>query len=386
MIIQDAEQQTISIQKFACLSANKLTFICWERIMPYFIEYAVSLGIFSFFITFDIDEQRSLIPFTSFYKDCTFVYPTNIHMIHLTNCALQPNCLMFNSEQMSIPQRLESTKSFLQSGGKLFDYSAENCFLLREFPKSQVLHLPYRCTDREQNVLRNLMAREKKEFDVAVVASMTPRRVKIVALLTAAGVKVCVIKEKFGIERDRLIARSRCLLNIHANDNFTIFETLRCLRWLDAGFPVITEPCTDLSTDFHPCLTIVPEENLVSACRNLQDINVSQTAIDYAGVPIEKINKWLNKSVNPKTEGGVLICYGAEDRFVSVSVDKNPSIMLINKEDNFNALYGDPAPNVVKNLTIVFDDTMINIPEQRHQNYTIAISNEGVCINKNKNG
>ena len=382
MIIRNSAKEIVSIQHFACFCAKKLTFICWEKIVPYFIEYAESLEVFSFFISFEIEEKENLIPFTSFYSDCTFVYPTNIHM-SLMNCVLQSNCILFNCEQMSIVERYDQTMRFLENGGKLIDYSHENCeILMQKYSTEQICYLPYRCTVKERDFLKKLLQEEKKEFDVAVVASMTPRRVRIVDFLRSNGITVCVIKQTFGIERDRMICRCRCLLNIHANENYTIFETLRCCRWLDAGMRVMTEPCQKLDDSYHPNLKIVKECDLVAACQQLADFPSTQCSIETSNIPIDQISALVQKSLQGPTKEKFAICYGAKDRFWRVSTEENPAEItnLINKDDAFNNLYGDPKPNIEKNYTILFNDATITLPEKRNKNYLMNISNSKISI------
>ena len=50
----------------------------------------------------------------------------------------------------------------------------------------------------------------------------------------------------FQKERDAKIASARVLLNWHENEDWTVYEELRCERWRVAGMPIITETCANL--------------------------------------------------------------------------------------------------------------------------------------------
>ncbi len=381
MIIKNHQSQVISIEKFASSCQKTYVFISWERIMPYFIEYVEGLEMFSFFITFKMEEYDGLISFTNFYKECTFVYPINIHFPQLQQCALKPNCILFNCEQMTIPERRQMIEQFLERGGRLFDYNIENCRILwKNFQREQVLFLPYRCTDKEKNYLLNLLKMETKEFDAAVVASWTPRRIEIVQSLQDAGIKICMIKDTFGVERDRLIAKSKCLLNIHANDNYNIFETIRCLRWLDAGFTVVTEPCigVDMPNDRpHKCLKIVETKDLASFLKTLKYNLTPLTVIGYDEEPLEKVNKWFRVDNTMAPTAQISFCYGANDRFMPV---KENLPLLLHKNDLLNNKYGDPILNVKKDLVLIYGEAVVKFPEERKQDYVITAEKNGVLI------
>lgn len=380
MIIKKNNQEIISIEWFACLCSHKYVFICWDRIMPYFIEYAESLDIFSFFITFETHEVSNLIDFTTFYKDCIFIYPDNIHMENFLDCVLQPNCILFNSEQMSIQKRRKNIENFLSRGGKIINYSLQNQLILKSF-ENQMLYLPYRCTQRERDVLKTLLLQEKKEFDVALVASMTLRRRNFVDELQKKGIKVCVISNKFGYERDQLIARCDFLLNIHASEEYTIFETIRCNRWLDAGMSIISEPCSDIQANHHKLLKILPINKITDylLANKKKDYTVDYN-IDYLEqTPLEHMNRWLTKTIDPKIDMTVAkTCYGARQYFTIVQ--QKEIAFLIKKDDNFNKLYGDPAPNVEKNFVILFFESTTRIPETRKENYYVSLQQKNIQI------
>ena len=96
--------------------------------------------------------------------------------------------------------------------------------------------------------------------DIGFSCGGSDRRTEVVARLRELGFKVRFIDHSFGQERDVGIASCHVLLNIHAAEDFQVFETSRCLRWLEAGHTVVTEPSEDLEeyTQRFPNLIVLP--------------------------------------------------------------------------------------------------------------------------------
>ena len=79
-------------------------------------------------------------------------------------------------------------------------------------------------------------------------------------------INIIFISNIFGDARDKIIGKAKILLNIHGEDNFKIYENIRCERWRFAGITIISENCID-----H-----VPKEIITSNYENISDtvINV----------------------------------------------------------------------------------------------------------------
>lgn len=84
-----------------------------------------------------------------------------------------------------------------------------------------------------------------KDFDLAFVGTVTPRRKRILQTLSDRGISIHVI-QSFGFhETIRECLGSRAILNVHADDDYQIFETARCSVWLDSDVPVLSETSLD---------------------------------------------------------------------------------------------------------------------------------------------
>ncbi|KAA0152235.1 hypothetical protein FNF29_04099 [Cafeteria roenbergensis] len=66
-------------------------------------------------------------------------------------------------------------------------------------------------------------------------------RKTILLALQRAGVRL-VVANGLPSTRDAVVASARVLVNIHGNDEQTMFETMRCDRWIAAGHVVVSEP------------------------------------------------------------------------------------------------------------------------------------------------
>ena len=75
--------------------------------------------------------------------------------------------------------------------------------------------------------------------------SMTPRRVKLLDALRAAGVRLDVAFGEYGTQREARLARAVAVLNLHKTDDDALFEPIRCFHALTRDVPVIAEDTTD---------------------------------------------------------------------------------------------------------------------------------------------
>jgi hypothetical protein len=152
----------------------------------------------------------------------------------------QFNKFIINMEQMTIVKRNKLTQWHLDNNVKVIDYSIENIQLLQTVnPDSVINHIPYQFNPNEINKLKQYM-NISKLFDVAYCGCMSPRRKKILNDLRDNGISVYEISA-WGDHRDRSIPMCKILINIHFDDDYNIYESLRCDRWAFAKMPVVSE-------------------------------------------------------------------------------------------------------------------------------------------------
>jgi glycosyltransferase involved in cell wall biosynthesis len=126
---------------------------------------------------------------------------------------------------------------------EIWDYSKINVELLKKHSieaKYVPLQTPKWYSDKLQEFRNNQI-----RYDVGFCGCITPRREIILNKLSEKGIKVHEIEGIFGEKRDKEIAKCKILLNIHAQDDYTIFESARCDAWLSIGVPIISENSLD---------------------------------------------------------------------------------------------------------------------------------------------
>ena len=100
------------------------------------------------------------------------------------------------------------------------------------------------------------------KYDVAFVGTKSYRRNFILNELENRGISVRYI-DSWGEERDIQVQSCKILLNIHHSDDYKIYESIRCDRWLAFGKVVVTEDSLDISYPKHEKLIISSYDNLV---------------------------------------------------------------------------------------------------------------------------
>jgi hypothetical protein len=270
-------------------------------------------------------------PFLHEY-DCVITMGTvyNIdHVKHIT-CVMTTRVIcyspyitsltLYQTEQLSRTREIERVVYEIQEANqkcvklRVLDYSKTNMKLLQDRVKGMNLNFehvyaPIVTPYKEKNRLTNLLKTMSKEYDFALVAGMSVRRQIVKDALEKAGFTVKHIENSFSLERDVYTAQCRYLLNIHADDDFQIFETARCIRWLDAGMTVITEPSLDLEEyKDRPNLKIIPFSEILRG-------NISYTENWIEGIVSawkghRKFAEWLVNFLNPLTIVDLGVDYG----------------------------------------------------------------------------
>jgi len=195
----------------------KILFILKKKINLYMNEYLSSLR---FFIDFDIflsDVQ----------KDVNYdIYDIIVHVQNYPKQLVNINkSFLLNTEQLSRQLWFNN----ISRQNNLVDYSKANINLL----KKECLYFPYGYNPKE---IYNF----EKIYDVVFIGELSNRRKHIIDELSACNINVMRVKG-FGKSRDNLLFRSKILINIHAHDDYQIFESIRCNRCIYNKVIVISE-------------------------------------------------------------------------------------------------------------------------------------------------
>ena len=149
-------------------------------------------------------------------------------------------------------------RNIIQNASEIWDYSASNIeFLQAGNIRAKLLPLGY------GKNLENIISAEK-DIDVLFYGGVNERRKRILHELEARGLRVKILSDVYGRERDQYIARAKIVLNIHYYD-MAIFESARIHYLLNNKVFVVTEQSVD---NPYPKVDLigVPYEKLVDEC------------------------------------------------------------------------------------------------------------------------
>ena len=182
-----------------------------------------------------------------------------IPVITWNNSDYSNKFILFNSEQLTRKIMLDSIISLSKHSNcvEVWDYSKINVDILASYGIT-AKHYPLVCSTSYLSTLQGF--REQPiQYDIGFCGALGQRREQILNSLKEKGYRVLVLYNQYGIERDRLLAQCKLLINIHYADDYQIFESSRCEPWLAIGVPVISEN----SLDDDPRCTNVPYFELV---------------------------------------------------------------------------------------------------------------------------
>jgi beta-1,4-mannosyl-glycoprotein beta-1,4-N-acetylglucosaminyltransferase len=193
--------------------------------------------------------------------------PERILPVHIGNETVTQSAILYNTEQMT---RADELAKILKTAANPFvkevwDYSAENCRILAA--KGIVAkHVPLVSPAGYVQQIKDL--RKDVIYDVGfcghVCWNIVCRRQVILNKLRDVGISVHFVT-KYGLERDKELAKCRVMLNVHLGEEWKIFEQVRCDVWLRAGVPVISET----SLDDDPRCINVPYNSIVETTVNV---------------------------------------------------------------------------------------------------------------------
>jgi tetratricopeptide (TPR) repeat protein len=168
-------------------------------------------------------------------------------------------CIFYQLEQLpgSDPATLEQRLLALRQAVSVWDYSADNISMLHEKGLKSVQRLPL----GYHEALRTIPATDK-DIDVLFYGSVNERRQVVLEQLASQ----CKVQHLFGVygeERDRWIARSRIVLNMHFYPA-QIMEQVRISYLLNNGCFVLSEEAPH--NPYEGCLATAPYTELVPRC------------------------------------------------------------------------------------------------------------------------
>jgi hypothetical protein len=184
--------------------------------------------------------------------------------------------IFYNLEKIpDLPGIVQSIFSATEARVPIWDYNIENCDLIRQrYWVSNVYYVPIGYMPE----MSRISPTAEQDIDVLFYGGVTERRGKILEDLRDAGLKIEVLKNLFGLERDQYIARAKVVLNIHSEQNIhwgslkDTFEIVRVSYLLANSKAVVSEyseKSTSIEDDLLDALVLVDYKDLVPACVDL---------------------------------------------------------------------------------------------------------------------
>lgn len=188
------------------------------------------------------------------------------HLLHDHQLAqITSSDVIYNTEQVlpDSPWLRQGYIKALATARAVWDFSGENARRWRLVYGLDVQHVPLGYVKE----LEGIALRPSPELDVLFYGSPSPRRLKALLAIESKGLKVLSVFGKYGLERDRLIASAKLVVNIHFHDD-SVLETVRLAYLLSNGVPVISEATASqvYAEHWFPCLWWCSYSELASVC------------------------------------------------------------------------------------------------------------------------
>jgi hypothetical protein len=161
-----------------------------------------------------------------------------------------------NTEQSTRPIWSLIINHYIKMGITICDYDQYQTQIAQKLVTNhKVWYLPYQITLQEDQYLSSLIHKTTKRFNVAFCSTnKSKRRTSLKAQLEQRGLTVIDVTG-WNQDRDVQIAQAQLLVNVHYDDNYQIFEHMRCDRWILSGMLVVSE--SSLSDPLLDCKDLV---------------------------------------------------------------------------------------------------------------------------------
>ena len=177
------------------------------------------------------------------------------------------DCIVFNMEQSN---RISIDKLKSNNIIEIWDYSLQNIQTMNNAGIFNVRYVPFKIWDAYKDKILSYNIENTFDYDVIFFGWSSERRVSIIEKLKKEGLNVIAIwGGKFSDERDKLIAKSKILLNIHYSEDYNIFELYRCFPWIGVNKTIVSEN----SLDNHPHCHNVDYNEIIPKIKELLYLN-----------------------------------------------------------------------------------------------------------------
>jgi SAM-dependent methyltransferase len=202
------------------------------------------------------------------------------HLLEATTDTLSGDAIIYNSEQIFAGSEwLSSPYMSLLRSHWVWDYSAENTRRLLEFGVPIATHVPLGYVPELSRI-----GPVVEDIDVLFYGCINPRRRAVLEALRGRGLKVAVVSDCYGEQRDRLIARAKIVLSVHYYES-KVFEIVRA-AYLFTNFKAVVAECgadTAVEPDIRAAICGVSYDEIVDACVRLLRDDAARRALAARG-------------------------------------------------------------------------------------------------------
>jgi len=173
--------------------------------------------------------------------------------------------ILYNIEQMTRDTMRISTveRISLPDIIEVWDYSLTNTSILKNYGLN-VKHVPIKLS--LDTIIKYRNYRVQPEYDIVFCGQLSEYRKNILTKLEEKGKTVKIIDGEYSGQRDIDIGKAKLLINIHYNENYRVFESIRCEPWIASGMKVLSENSLDNSSR---CITVPYDQLVEKACEIL---------------------------------------------------------------------------------------------------------------------
>jgi hypothetical protein len=217
------------------LSSNRLLY-CERPYLPYFEDY-IKTFINKLDLKLVIVDDFNLV---NYNENDFYFFMTKVPQIALLNDRVK--AIYINMEQLTRESYMVYYSTIYKYKIPIIDYSDGNHTLTKT---SKLLRYQYMPEE-----VSKLSVPYDKIYDVAFVGTLSPRRNFILNQLRNKGIKV-IEANGWQDKRDMEIMKAKILLNIHYDNEYNVYESIRCDRFIFSGMLVISE-----TSVFQDCIDI----------------------------------------------------------------------------------------------------------------------------------
>jgi SAM-dependent methyltransferase len=174
---------------------------------------------------------------------------------------LPEDSIIFNVENSSSIFWTDEYRRILRRF-RAWDFSYSNAVFISNELVRPVYYIKMFYVDRLKRIVRS----SEEDIDVLFYGSFNARRTQVLDALKARGLRVKAVYRVFGADLDKLIARSKVVINVHFYDNGRL-ELIRIFDLLANGRAVVSElnPGESVDADLVDAFVGVPYEEIVDA-------------------------------------------------------------------------------------------------------------------------